>query len=47
MPEKVFESCFEYVLTQCIELGLVDGHIQAIDAAFVEANASASAVRLR
>ncbi|WP_338877286.1 IS1182 family transposase (plasmid) [Spirosoma sp. SC4-14] len=40
LPEKVFERCFEYVLTQCIELGLVDGHTQAIDAAFVEANAS-------
>lgn len=40
LPEKVFERCFEYVLTQCVELGLVDGHTQAIDAAFVEANAS-------
>ncbi|WP_157816128.1 transposase [Spirosoma pollinicola] len=40
LPENVFESCFEYVLTQCIDLGLVDGHTQAIDAAFVEANAS-------
>jgi hypothetical protein len=28
------------VLTQCIELGLGDGHTQAIDAAFVDANAS-------
>ena len=28
------------MLTQCVELGLVDGHTQAIDAAFVEANAS-------
>ncbi|AUD03472.1 hypothetical protein [Spirosoma pollinicola] len=28
------------MLTQNVELGLVDGHAQAIDAAFVEANAS-------
>ena len=40
LPESVFEQCFQYVLTHCVELGLVDGHTQAIDAAFVEANAS-------
>jgi hypothetical protein len=33
-------QCFQYVLAHCVELGLVDGHTQAIDAAFVEANAS-------
>ena len=40
LPESVFEQCFQYLLTHCVELGLVDGHTQAIDAAFVEANAS-------
>ena len=40
LPQRVFEECFQYVLTHCVELGLVDGHTQAIDAAFVEANAS-------
>jgi transposase len=40
LPERVFEQCFQYILTNCVESGLVDGHTQAIDAAFVEANAS-------
>jgi transposase len=40
LPESVFEECFQFVLTKCIESGLVDGHTQAIDSAFVEANAS-------
>jgi transposase len=41
LPESIFfEECFQFVLTKCIKSGLVDGHTQAIDSAFVEANAS-------
>jgi transposase len=35
----VFEACFEKILRQYIEAGMVSGHTQAIDAAYVEANA--------
>lgn len=40
LPDSVFDECFHYVLVQCAEAGLLDGQIQAIDSAFVEANAS-------
>jgi transposase len=40
LPDKVFDECFQYSLNQCAQTGLVDGQIQAIDAAYVEANAS-------
>jgi hypothetical protein len=42
----VFEACFQAILTQCVEAGMVSGHTQLehsrsmVDAAFVEANAS-------
>lgn len=40
LPAKVFDECFQYSLRQCAQAGLVDGQIQAIDTAYVEANAS-------
>jgi hypothetical protein len=36
----VFEACFQTILAQCVEAGMVSGHTQVVDAAFVEANAS-------
>jgi hypothetical protein len=36
----VFEACFQAILSQCVEAGMVSGHTQVVDAAFVEANAS-------
>jgi hypothetical protein len=36
----VFEACFQAILAQCVEAGMVSGHTQVVDAAFVEANAS-------
>lgn len=39
LPEEVFEKCFERVLRLCIEAGMVEGDTQAIDAAYVQANA--------
>ncbi len=40
LPAAVFETCFQAILSQCVEAGMVSGHTQAVDAAFVEANAS-------
>jgi transposase len=39
LPEEVFEQCFKKVLSLCIEAGMVEGDTQAIDAAYIEANA--------
>jgi transposase len=40
LPTAVFEVCFQAILAQCVKAGMVSGHTQAVDAAFVEANAS-------
>jgi transposase len=47
LPIAVFEACFEKILHQCIEAGLVSGHTQTIDAAYVEANASMDSLKLK
>ncbi|RZJ95194.1 MAG: transposase, partial [Hymenobacter sp.] len=39
-PAAVFEHLFDHVFTQCVAAGLVTGHTQAVDSAFVKANAS-------
>jgi transposase len=39
-PAAVFERLFDYVFAQCVAAGLVTGHTQAVDSAFVKANAS-------
>ncbi|WP_223654457.1 transposase [Hymenobacter psoromatis] len=39
-PTTVFEHLFDHVFTQCVAAGLVTGHTQAVDSAFVKANAS-------
>ena len=39
-PAAVFEHLFERVFAQCVAAGLVTGHTQAVDSAFVKANAS-------
>ena len=39
-PTAVFEHLFDHVFTQCVAAGLVMGHTQAVDSAFVKANAS-------
>ncbi|QHT66946.1 hypothetical protein GXP67_09925 [Rhodocytophaga rosea] len=36
----MFEACFQRILSKCVEAGIVSGHTQVVDAAFVEANAS-------
>jgi hypothetical protein len=39
-PTAVFEHLFDHVFAQCVAAGLVTGHTQAVDSAFVKANAS-------
>ncbi|GAB3636661.1 IS1182 family transposase [Hymenobacter arcticus] len=39
-PAAVFEHLFEHVFAQCVAAGLVTGHTQTVDSAFVKANAS-------
>ena len=45
LPASVFETCFQYILTACVEKGMVSGHTQVVDAAFVEANASTDSMK--
>jgi transposase len=40
IPISVFEQCFTHILALCIESGLVAGNVQAIDSAYIKANAS-------
>jgi transposase len=40
LPNAIFEEAFNRVLTLCIENGLVTGHTQAVDSAYIKANAS-------
>lgn len=39
-PAAVFEHLFDHVFAQCVAAGLVTGHTQVVDSAFVKANAS-------
>ncbi|MGI4822676.1 MAG: IS1182 family transposase [Janthinobacterium lividum] len=39
-PTAVFEHLFDHVFAQCVAAGLVTGHTQAVDSAFVKANTS-------
>lgn len=43
----LFEEVFRKILYQCIEAGLVAGHTQAIDSAFIKANASMDSLELK
>lgn len=45
LPAAVYETCFQHILTACVEKGMVSGHTQVIDAAFVEANASTDSLK--
>jgi hypothetical protein len=40
LPVALFETLFEKIVQKCIESGMVEGKSQAIDGAFVQANAS-------
>ena len=45
--EEVFLEVFQQILSQCISGGLVSGHTQAVDSAFVKANASMDSLELK
>jgi transposase len=40
LPNAIFEEAFERVLKLCMDSGLIAGHTQAIDSAYIKANAS-------
>ncbi len=40
IPQEIFEEVFNYVLGLCIDSGLVAGHTQSVDSAYINANAS-------
>ena len=40
LPVDIFESMFDQVLAMCVKKGMVSGKTQAVDAAYVKANAS-------
>ena len=40
IPKKVFDKVFNHILKLCIDAGLVGGHTQSIDSAYINANAS-------
>jgi hypothetical protein len=47
LPVALFETLFEKIVHKCIEAGIVAGKSQAIDGAFVEANASLDKLELK
>ncbi len=44
---SLFEQVFRKILSQCVDSGLVAGHTQAVDSAFVKANASMDSLELK
>jgi transposase len=40
LPDAIFEEAFDQVLSLCVSSGLVAGHTQAVDSAYIKANAS-------
>lgn len=47
IPVSVFEMCFTHIVGLCIHKGLVSGHTQVIDSAYIKANASMSRLKLK
>ena len=45
--KELFDELFNKVLGMCIEKGMVSGHTQAVDAAFVKANASLDSLEVK
>jgi transposase len=42
--EEVFLELFRYILRMCVEKGMVNGRTQAVDSAFIKANASMDSI---
>jgi hypothetical protein len=47
LPNAIFEEAFERVLQKCVDSGLVAGHTQAIDSAYIKANASLDSIEVK
>ena len=47
LPNTIFEEVFDRVLGMCIENGLVSGHTQSIDSAYIKANASLDSLEVK
>ncbi|WP_293688928.1 MULTISPECIES: IS1182 family transposase [unclassified Spirosoma] len=45
IPVSVFETCFTHVVGLCVNKGLVSGHTQVVDSAYIKANASMSRLK--
>jgi transposase len=45
--EALFEELFSKVFALCVESGMVSGHTQAIDSAYIKANASMSSIEVK
>jgi transposase len=45
LPVAVFEACFTQVVGLCVQQGLVSGHTQVVDSAYIKANASMSGLK--
>ena len=45
--DKLFEELFSKIFSLCVEAGMVSGHTQAIDSAYIKANASMDSIELK
>ena len=45
--EEVFKQLFEQVFEKCMESGMIAGHTQAVDGAFLKANASKDSLEIK
>ncbi len=45
--EEVFKQLFEQVFEKCVESGMIAGHTQALDGAFLKANASKDSLEIK
>jgi len=47
LPNAIFEEAFDRVLSMCVNSGLVSGHTQAVDSAYIKANASLDSLEVK
>lgn len=47
LPDSIFEEAFDRVLQMCVEKGMVAGHTQAVDSAYIKANASLDSLEVK
>ncbi len=45
IPVSVFDACFNHIVGLCIHRGLISGHTQVVDSAYIKANASISRLK--